>query len=89
MHDALILSIPIYQSLSRGNYKYLLYSRMALPIVEGYVIDTRKPWCAAYARTEPHYSLLMRNRQKIRARRTREKQQRALRAEQRNITQEG
>ena len=75
MHDALILSIPIYQSLSRGNYKYLLYSRMALPIVEGYVIDTRKPWCAAYARTEPKYSVLMRNRQKIRA----------LRAEQRKL----
>ena len=24
--------------------------RMALDIVEGYVIDTSKPWCAAYAR---------------------------------------
>ena len=48
---------------------------MALPIVEGYVIDTRKPWCAAYARTEPKYSVLMRNRQKIRA----------LRAEQRKL----
>ena len=24
--------------------------RMALDIVEGYVIDTSKPWCAPYAR---------------------------------------
>ena len=30
--------------------------RMALDIVEGYVINTDKPWCSAYARSEPNYS---------------------------------
>ena len=28
----------------------ILVFRMALDIVEGYVIDTSKPWCAPYAR---------------------------------------
>ena len=61
---------------------------MALPIVEGYVIDTRKPWCAAYARSEPNYSVQMRRRQDIRAKRVRQKQLRSKIAEQKNISQE-
>ena len=65
------------------------YFRMALPIVEGYVIDTRKPWCASYARSEPNYSVQMRRRQEIRAKRVREKLLRSKLAQQRNSMQEG
>jgi hypothetical protein len=63
------------------------YLRMALPIVEGYVIDTRKPWCASYARSEPNYLVQMRRRQEIRAKRVREKLIRSKLADQRNSTQ--
>lgn len=38
--------------------------RTALNIVEGYVIDTDKPWCAAFARSEPMFSTQVRNKQK-------------------------
>lgn len=31
-------------------YHNIDITRMALDIVEGYVIDTNKPWCAVYAR---------------------------------------
>jgi len=65
--------------------------RMALDIVEGYVIDTGKPWCAAYARSEPNFSVQVRNKQKTRAGRARDKLLRGLDrdklAEQRKIVQ--
>lgn len=46
--------------------------RMALDIVEGYVINTDKPWCAVYARSEPNFSVQVRNKQKDRAGRARD-----------------
>ena len=46
---------------------------MALDIVTGYVIDTSKPWCAPYARSEPNFSVQVRNKQKARAGRARDK----------------
>merc|ERR1719369_463414 len=52
--------------------------RMALDIVEGYVIDTTKPWCAPFARSEPNFSVQVRNKQKARAGRARDKLLRGL-----------
>jgi len=41
--------------------------KTALDIVEGYIIHPDKPWCAPFARTEPHYTTQLRNKQKLRA----------------------
>ncbi|XP_023335520.1 galactosylceramide sulfotransferase [Eurytemora carolleeae] len=41
--------------------------RMTLPIVQGYLIDETKPWCAQYARSEPNFSVQVRKKQMIRA----------------------
>jgi len=46
--------------------------KMALDIVEGYVIDQKKPWCASYARTEMHFTEQLRRKQKSRAGRARD-----------------
>ena len=31
--------------------------RTALDMVEGYMVDPEKPWCAAFARSEPNFSV--------------------------------
>ena len=31
--------------------------RTALDMVEGYMVDADKPWCAAFARSEPNFSV--------------------------------
>eukprot|EP00090_Calanus_glacialis_P043574 TRINITY_DN7717_c0_g1_i3.p1 TRINITY_DN7717_c0_g1~~TRINITY_DN7717_c0_g1_i3.p1 ORF type:complete len:421 (-),score=144.99 TRINITY_DN7717_c0_g1_i3:79-1341(-) len=67
--------------------------RMALDIVTGYVIDTSKPWCAPYARSEPNFSVQVRNKQKTRAGRARDKLLKGLDrdklVEQRKVVQGG
>jgi len=44
--------------------------RMALDIVQGYVIDTTKPWCSEYARSEPNFSTQVRKQQLLRSKET-------------------
>lgn len=46
--------------------------KMALDIVEGYVIDKTKPWCTPFARSEPHFTEQLRRKQKSRAGRARD-----------------
>jgi len=41
--------------------------KTAIDIVEGYIIHPDKPWCAPFARTEPHYTTQLRDKQKSRA----------------------
>ena len=48
-----------------SNNNIFIY-RMALPIVQGYLIDETKPWCAQYARSEPNFSAQVRKKQAIR-----------------------
>ena len=31
--------------------------RTALDMVEGYMVDPEKPWCASFARSEPNFSV--------------------------------
>ena len=31
--------------------------RTALDMVEGYMVDPDKPWCASFARSEPNFSV--------------------------------
>jgi len=38
--------------------------KTALDMVNGYMIDTNKPWCAPYARSEPNFSVKLRAKQK-------------------------
>ncbi len=40
-------------------------AKMALPIVQGYVTDKEKPWCALFARSEPSFSKRLRNYQEL------------------------
>ena len=42
------------------------YFRMALSIVQGYIIDTTKPWCSQYARSEPNFATQVRKKQQLR-----------------------
>lgn len=39
--------------------------RMAMDIVEGYVIDVFKPWCHQYGRSEPVFYSQMREKQSL------------------------
>ena len=32
-------------------------TRTALDMVEGYMVDPEKPWCAPFARSEPNFSV--------------------------------
>jgi len=38
--------------------------KTALDMVEGYMVDPEKPWCAPFARSEPNFSVKLRNKQK-------------------------
>ena len=39
---------------------------MAVSIVEGYLINETKPWCAPYARSEPSFTVHVRKQQMVR-----------------------
>ena len=68
---------------------FVKYCRLSLPIVSGYVVDSEKPWCAGYARSEPSYSQLLRRRQVIRVQRTKYKINRKKLAGQQDISGKG
>ena len=53
-------------SIHSNNNNNIFIYRMALPIVQGYLIDETKPWCAQYARSEPNFSAQVRKKQAIR-----------------------
>ena len=74
-----------YNSIINSGLTFIF--RMALDIVEGYVIDTSKPWCAPYARltsdlsikvkqiysrSEPNFANQVRKKQKSRVGRARD-----------------
>ena len=40
----------------------MLFTRMAAPTVEGYVIDETKPWCPKFGFSEPYFYELVKQK---------------------------